>query len=180
MSAPVDVAVLDGDWLDQPLLARLTAAVNSAYAIGEHGLWRLGTSRTDLVEVAAIAARGELAVAASAGVAVGCVRVHDLDDGSHATEIGMLTVDPAHQGRGLGGVLMAFAEDRARSAGRTAVQLDLLVPAVGTHPVKEDLARWYARRGYAVVDRTTVRERHPELVDDLAVPCDVLVWRKPL
>ena len=113
-------------------------------------------------------------------MAVGCVRVHDLGDAARATEIGMLTVDPAHQGHGLGGVLMTFAEDRARAAGRTAVQLDLLVPAVGTHPAKEHLARWYARRGYAAVDRTTVRERHPELVDDLAVPCDVVVWRKPL
>ena len=177
----VDVRLLDDDRLDQPLLSRLAAVVNAAYAIGEHGLWHPGTSRTNREELSVIAARGELAAATSAGVAVGCVRVHDLtDDAAHAAEIGMLAVDPAHQGNGLGSVLMDFAEHRARSAGRTSAQLDLLVPVAGNHPAKEHLADWYARRGYAVVGRTAVRERYPELVDDLAVPCDVLVWRTAL
>lgn len=174
----VDVRVLDAGRPDEPLLSRLTAIVNAAYAVGEHGLWRPGVSRIDRDGLAAVAARGELAVARSGGAAVGCVRVHHVaDDGA---EIGLLATDPAHQGHGTGSALMDLAEDRARSAGRTSARLDLLVPVAGTHAAKDRLARWYARRGHAVVGRTSVRERHPELVDDLLVECDVLLWRKQL
>lgn len=175
---PVDVQVLEAGRAGEPLLSRLTAIVNAAYAIGEDGLWRPGVSRTDHGGLAAIAARGELAVARSGGAAIGCVRMHHVADDE--AEIGLLATDPAHQGHGAGSALMDLAEDRARSAGRTSARLDLLVPVSGNHPAKDHLAGWYARRGYAVIDRTSVTERHPELVDDLLVPCDMLLWRKTL
>lgn len=176
--AVVEVEALGAGAPAELLVSQLTAVVNAAYAIGEHGLWRAGVSRIEREVLAGIAAGGELVIARSGGVALGCVRVREL--AGEAVEIGMLAADPGSQGLGVGSALMDFAEDRARCAGRTSVQLDLLVPVAGVHPAKERLARWYARRDYALVARTSVQEHYPELVVDLRVDCEMLTWRKAL
>ena len=178
MAVVVDVEALDVGRAEESLLSRLVTVVNAAYAIGECGLWRAGVSRIDQDTLSQVAARGELVIARSGGAAQACVRVRELADDT--VEIGMLATDPANQRSGLGSALMDFAEDRARSAGRTSAELDLLVPVVGTHPAKQRLAQWYARRGYAFVSQTRLEERYPELVGDLRVPCTMHLWRKML
>ncbi|MEP6851769.1 MAG: GNAT family N-acetyltransferase [bacterium] len=52
-----------------------------------------------------------------------------------------LAVDPRDQGTGLGGLLLAFAEDRARAAGRAEVRLY-------THEKMVENRAFYARRGF--------------------------------
>ena len=69
-----------------------------------------------------------------------CLTLADKGDG--LAYLGMLTVDPVQQGSGLGKLMMAAAEDHARSAlGATRIELTII-------PQREELTRWYERRGY--------------------------------
>lgn len=60
------------------------------------------------------------------------------------------------------------------------MQLELLVPRHGRHPSKDFLASWYARIGYRVLATRQVADAYPQLAPLLAVPCDLLVYEKPL
>lgn len=51
---------------------------------------------------------------------------------------------PQHQGRGIGGKLLAFVEDKARASGAREIALDTADGAA-------DLIDWYRRRGYREV-----------------------------
>lgn len=58
-----------------------------------------------------------------------------------------VAVDPARQGRGVGAVLLAFADDRARSLGLPEVRL------YTNEAMTENIA-YYPRRGYVETHRT--------------------------
>jgi N-acetylglutamate synthase-like GNAT family acetyltransferase len=60
-----------------------------------------------------------------------------------------IAVDPAHQGSGIGGALMGFAESRARELGLPEVRL------YTNEKMTENLA-YYPRRGYRETRRATV------------------------
>ena len=94
--------------------------------------------------------------------------------------LGLLSVDPALQGGGVGRELVAFAERRSREAGATAMGLQLLVPRDGEHAFKSRLHDWYSRLGYRVVGRADFGATHPASAPYLAVPCDLLEYAKPL
>lgn len=57
-------------------------------------------------------------------------------------QLGMLAVDPTLQARGLGGRLVAAAEDAARNFGARTLEMLVLAP-------RAELIAWYVRRGYA-------------------------------
>lgn len=59
-----------------------------------------------------------------------------------------VAVDPAHQGRGIGSVLLSRAEEEARRAGYRAIYLY-------THATMTENRELYARRGYAEFARRT-------------------------
>lgn len=61
-----------------------------------------------------------------------------------------LAVDPAHQGRGLGGRLIALAEQRARALGLSSLTLGVRVELTENQ-------RLFAAHGFKVTQRT----RHP-------------------
>ena len=163
---------------DRELVARLTALINVAYETDEDGLWLDGGQRTTTPELAERVAAGELAVATVDGELVGTVRLLEVAPGTG--EFGMLAADPARRGIGIGRTLIDFAERTARDRGLDAMQLELLVPRVGTHPSKAALDAWYRRLGYVITRRSPAADAHPELVPELAVACDFLVYTKPL
>ena len=109
---------------------------------------------------------------------VGSIRIHDVAPGT--AEFGILVSDPEQRGTGIGRELVAFAERHARDRDLTAMQLELLVPHAGRHPSKEFLAGWYGRIGYQVIATRRFAEAYPRLAPMLAVPCDLLVYEKPL
>ena len=66
---------------------------------------------------------------------------------------GMLAVDPACQGRGVGRALVRAAEDHCRAAGGVAMDLDVV-------DLRRELTAFYGSLGYAVVGETPYA--HPE------------------
>jgi hypothetical protein len=46
--------------------------------------------------------------------------------------------------------------------------------------VKEFLAAWYTRSGYALTRTGTIDEAYPALAPLLATPCDFRIYRKDL
>ena len=169
------VRVLDtaDDLADQ--VARL---INDVYVTAESGLWREGTTRTTPSEIAGFIAAGEIAVATRDGEVAAAVRIHDV--AGDATEFGLLATAPCQRGTGLGRALLDFAEESARTRGRRAMQLELLVPRGWTHPSKEFLKGWYGRRGYRRIRISRIADAYPHLTLLLATECDLEVHEKPL
>jgi|tagenome__1003787_1003787.scaffolds.fasta_scaffold18514272_1 GNAT superfamily N-acetyltransferase len=159
-------------------VSAIVRLVNDAYAAGEMGLWRDGLQRTDEAEIAAAVRAREMLVAAIDGRAVGCARVRSVDPTT--AEVGLITADPGSWGSGVGRAVVRAAEDRARSQGATTMRLTLLVPREGAHPFKDRLRDWYTRLGYEVVGSVALEEAMPHVAPSLAVPCDLLLFSKPL
>jgi GNAT superfamily N-acetyltransferase len=163
---------------DPARAGELRRIINTAYAAGERGLWKPSWERMKLEWMLKAIAHGEIAAAWDDGTIVGCVRT--LMKAPDRGEFGQLAVDPAAAGGGAGRALIDFAEAACRERGAREMGLELLVPHVGTHPAKERLHAWYCRLGYRIVGRDDFAVAYPEVADLLAVPCDLLAYRKPL
>jgi GNAT superfamily N-acetyltransferase len=116
----------------------LVALINAAYAPVDW--WLFGHARTDGAETrAALAdARAQVSVGELEGRAVahGILRLEDA-----AAELGLVAVAPEAQSRGIGALLIAETERRARDAGFDVLYL---------HCIRENgLPAYYAALGYA-------------------------------
>jgi GNAT superfamily N-acetyltransferase len=175
---PLEIQLLAAAASHGELVSEITDLVNRVYATAEKGLWVEGAARTTTSEMAKLIAAGEIAVARMDGRIVGAVRIQQLD--AATGEFGMLVVDPAHRGEGIGHELVIFAEELSRERGLGVIQLELLVPRGWTHPTKEFLHAWYTRIGYRPVRSGTIDESYPQLAPLLATPCDFVIYRKEL
>jgi GNAT superfamily N-acetyltransferase len=122
--------------------------------------------------------RRELAAAHDGDRPVGCVRITRPDPATG--EFGLLAVARDATGRGAGRALVDFAEAAARERGAATMRLELLVPRHGTHPAKVRLHEWYSRLGYRPAGRDDFAAGYPEVARWVAVPCDLIVYAKPL
>ena len=156
----------------------LRRIINTAYARGEHGLWKPSWERMRREWMLEPLANGEIAAAWRDGTIAGCVRT--LMKAPGRGEFGQQAVDPEAAGAGARRALIDFAEDACRERGAREMGLDLLVPRAGTHPAKERLHAWYSRLGYRIVGCEDFAVAYPEVADLLAVPCDLRAYRKPL
>jgi ribosomal protein S18 acetylase RimI-like enzyme len=163
---------------DAALLDDLTGRINAAYGTAEEDLWVPGTERIERARVAEIVRGGEMAVARVDGSVVGSIRIREVEGG--AGYFGLLAVEPAAQGRGVGGALIRFAEDVSRERGADRMELRLLVPREGTDAEKSRLYDWYSRLGYGEIDRDDFGESHPPAADEWRKPLDLLTMRKAL
>jgi GNAT superfamily N-acetyltransferase len=170
----VEVAVTD----DETVVPELVSLINRAYARGEAGLWRGSVDRTDEAEIAEAVRAGYMLVARDGGRIAGCLRTRALD--SATADVGLIGVDPGAWGSGTGRALVDAAEDLARSRGIGTMRLELLVPRTGTHPDKERLREWYARRGYSVVRTVPFEDYVPQAAPLLSAPGDILLFEKRL
>jgi ribosomal protein S18 acetylase RimI-like enzyme len=84
-------------------------------------------------------------------VILGCV---ELRDEKGKLYLGMLSVAPNTQGKGIGKRLMAAAEDHARSLGLNTIFMTVI-------SVRKELIDWYVRHGYQLTG-----ERKPFVVPD--------------
>jgi ribosomal protein S18 acetylase RimI-like enzyme len=163
---------------DRGLVGLLAGIVNAAYAETEASLWREPHLRIEPRDLAAMIERAAIAAARLSDRIVGCVRVEPIDE--RTAGFGLLAVDAAVRGAGVGRELVAFAERLARSRGAGTMDCLLLVPREGTHPFKARLDAWYRRLGYRIVGRRAVTEVDPPSEPRLATPCWFVIYRKDL
>ena len=116
-------------------VAAVVRLVNLAYRVEA---FFIDGDRTNEAEVEGLVARGGFLLAERAGVAVGSVYVEHRGDHGY---IGLLSVEPALQGAGIGRALMGEAEAALAAAGLRRVEL-LVVD------LRTELPPWYARLGY--------------------------------
>jgi GNAT superfamily N-acetyltransferase len=164
--------------VDEALVEELVRVINSAYAVGEAGLWLEGTTRTGPGEIAEMIRSGGTLAATLEGRIVGCAYVRPLDAGT--ADLGFISVAPDRWGSGVGRERVHLAEELMRSRGVTMMQLELLVPQGWRHPDKDRLRGWYTRLGYRVVRSAPVEQVAAHLASQLATPCEFLIFRKPL
>jgi GNAT superfamily N-acetyltransferase len=163
---------------DEALLEELARVINSAYALGESGLWVEGTTRIAPPEVAEAIRGGDMLAASLGDRIVGCASVRPLD--AATADLGLVSAAPEARGRGVGRELVRSAEQLMRSRGVTTMQLELLVPQGWQHPEKERLRAWYSRLGYRIVRSARFEEVATHGASQLATPCEFLVFSKPL
>ena len=95
--------------------------------------------RTNPENVRGLLSTGRFLLAEGADGLLGCVYVELRDERSY---LGLLSVEPALQGTGLGRLLVGAAEEYSRAAGCTEMDLRIISP-------REELLPFYQRLGYA-------------------------------
>jgi GNAT superfamily N-acetyltransferase len=145
---------------DVPDLARM---INAAFVIER--FFKRG-DRTTIEEIRELAQHGEfLILEGLRGNALGCVYwTRHGDDGY----FGMLSIDPAYQGRGLGRLLIDAVEARCRAAGCPRMKIHIV-------NLREELPPFYRRLGY--VETATLPFPTPE---EATRPCHFIVMTKAL
>lgn len=130
---------------DVPALTRL---INLAFQ--KESFFKKG-DRTDEAQVREKMQTGSFFLVEGGAALAGCIylevadasNAHLIASGSGAGYIGMLAVDPAGQGRGLGRRLMIFAEEELRRRGATHVQLRII-------HLRTELVEFYGKLGYRI------------------------------
>jgi len=115
--------------------------INAAFAVER---FFLDQDRIDIHGVRQYLATGTFLLLEHDGHPAGCVYVEPHGDRAY---LGLLSVDPSHQGSGLGKLLMIAAEDHCRNAG--CLFMDLRIVNLRT-----DLPAFYRRLGYAETGTT--------------------------
>jgi GNAT superfamily N-acetyltransferase len=124
--------------------------------------------RLDAGEITRLAALGDfLVVDGEAGVLVAAIYVAVRGDRGY---LGLLSVEPSRQGRGLGRALVAAAEDRCRERGCGWMDLRVV-------DQRSELPPFYRRLGY--LERTT-EPFTPSEAHRLKVPCHFIVMSRAL
>ena len=145
---------------DAPQLLRL---INAAFAV-EH-FFKRGDRTTD-DEIRELSTTGEfLLLEAPHGDALGCVYWTRQEDDGY---FGMLSIDPARQGHGLGRRLIAAVESRCRAAGCRRMRIHIV-------NLRKELPPFYRRLGYAEIG--TLPFPTPE---EATRPCHFIVMTKTL
>ncbi len=146
---------------DVPALVRL---INSAYRVEAFFLHGDRTSAPDVISRLE-AQSSDFLVIDDAGGLAGAVHVEVRGERGY---FGLLSVDPSHQGRGLGRVLVEAAEAHCRAAGCRALDIDVV-------NLRTELPPFYAKFGF----RPTGATPFPAPAK-LKQPVHLVVMSKPL
>ena len=133
---------------DEKDITSLVALMDSAYR-GENSKqgWTseadlfIGNKRTDETTVANLIKKPGsvfLKYLNEEGILEGCVFLHKKDNRLY---LGMFSVSPSAQGKGIGKKLLAAADDYAIEHGCTSIYMTVIT-------VREELIAWYERNGY--------------------------------
>ena len=141
----------------------ITALINVAFGKAESFL--VDGDRITLQAVEALFAKGEFLVLEEEGMLSGCVYVEPRGERSY---LGLLSIRPELQRRGLGSRVMDFAEEYRAQAGCRFMDLQIV-------NVRLELPSFYERRGYAARGTAPFpSEYNPK------VPCHFVKMSKPL
>ncbi|MBA2544058.1 MAG: GNAT family N-acetyltransferase [Deltaproteobacteria bacterium] len=144
---------------DAPALAAL---VNRAYEVEKSFV---DGDRTSAEEIRRVMASGAFLVLEAKGALAAAVYVEAGQGGGY---IGMLSVDPALQGMGLGTRLVRIAEAMCEAMGATWVKLKII-------NLREELGRWYRSLGYREVGTSPYNPQRP-----VKQPCHFVEMRRVL
>ena len=141
----------------------MITVVNAAFAIETF----LDGTRTDLERMTDMMRKGEFLVAEDDSAVTGCVY---LEKRSEHGYFGMLAVDPARQGEGIGRALVEAAETRCRQRGCSVMDISVL-------NLRPELLPFYQRLGYV---QTGTEEFHPSRLFKERVECYCMILSKKL
>lgn len=128
---------------------RLIPLINAAFRIAEPFM---SGPRTDPERLAAVMAKGTILLAEDlAGRLAASVYTEIRGERGY---LGMLAVDPARQGGGIGRRMMEAAEDHLRARGCVAVDLTVL-------SLRPELPPFYRKLGYVETGTEEFRYPHP-------------------
>jgi predicted N-acetyltransferase YhbS len=144
---------------DAPAIARL---VNAAFEVER---FFVDGERTSVEEIRGMLDRGTFLLAEDGGALAACVYLEIRPADAY---FGMLSVDPARQGEGLGRLLVEASEEHARQAGCKAMEIHVL-------DVRTELPPFYRRLGYVDAGSEPVT---PD--PKFKRPVRFIVMRKPL
>jgi ribosomal protein S18 acetylase RimI-like enzyme len=117
--------------------AAIARIVNAAFVVEQQ--FRPG-DRTSPAEIARLSERDLLLVSEERGTLTGAVHVSVKGKAGY---FGMLAIDPALQGSGLGRKLLAAAEEHCRASGCTEMTMS-------TGEERKALVNWYEHLGYKI------------------------------
>jgi GNAT superfamily N-acetyltransferase len=159
--AAIDLHTRPATAADRP---RLVPLINSAFSIETF----LGGTRTDDDRLAAMMEKGVVFVLENGA---GCLlaSVYAELRGPHGY-LGMLAVDPAYQGSGLGRRIVQAAEDHFRRNGCQAIDITVL-------NMRPELLPIYRRFGFVEIGAEPF---HPGRPIQSGVECHCIVMSKPL
>jgi len=138
---------------DEKDISSLVSLMDSAYR-GENSKqgWTseadlfIGNKRTDETSVANLIKRpgsAFLKYLNEEGILEGCVLLHKKDNRIY---LGMFSVLPSAQGKGIGKKLLTAADDYAREHSCSSIYMTVIT-------VREELTAWYERNGYQKTGR---------------------------
>jgi predicted N-acetyltransferase YhbS len=141
----------------------VTRVINAAFEVER--FFKRG-DRTSPEAIRTLMSKGTMLVAtAEDGTMMASVYVELRGDRGY---IGMLSVDPARQGGGLGRTLMTAAEDYCRAHGCSTADISVV-------NLRTELPPLYARLGYVEVGTAPFHD-----VDEATQPCHFILMAKPL
>jgi len=103
------------------------------------------------------------------GKITGCVYVQKRDNKLY---LGMLTVSPTLQAKGLGKLLLQAAEDHGRASGLKAMTMTVITK-------RHELIAYYERRGYTKTGEL-ISLNIPEQFGRVKEPLEMYIFEKPL
>lgn len=145
---------------DVPAIIRV---VNAAFAIETF----LDGTRTDEKRMAEMTTKGNFLVAEDGGRIMASVYVEPRGERGY---FGMLAVDPASQGRGLGRAMVKAAESYCQNRGCTAMDIAVL-------SLRPELLPLYQKLGYVI---TGTEEFHPSRTLRNGFVCHIIIMSKQL
>ena len=164
--------------LDENQVGFLVSMINQVYLKSESELWKDEHERITKSRLIEIIEKQELLLVVDGDDICGCIHLEPMDESMFRFK--MLVANPKFKGKGIGSVLVNFAEDEAKKNGAVKMQLELLVPTEFEHADKVFLNKWYTRIGYHKVEEQSVDAAHDGLSKLLKTGCVAEIYQKVL
>ena len=156
----------------------LVKMINDVYHDSEGNIWIDKHNRITPERLLEVIRSKELLLATDHDEICGCIHLERVD--KNISKFKMLVANPKHKGKGIGSLLVDYAEQEAVNQGAKIMQLELLVPTDFIHPDKVFLKKWYTRIGYKKIAEHDVDYVHQGISQFLKVGCVAKVYQKIL